>query len=257
MYFPPCYRKNLTSPRTASFRARFARLNVSGAALVAFVCMLACLCLAACSKSAAQYIQKGNQLFDGGKYADAILNYRNAIKKAPDSGEAYYRLGLSAMRQGQAGEAYQAFNHAVTLSPTNIPAKVELGELSLAVYARDPRHPAALYNQAQSMAQQLLAPGGDRVAGLRMKAALALIDNHPENAVEAMQQAVQLAPGNPETGGGLAESLLRDNRPDEAEKVARQTLDEHPTYNPSYEVLYSIYASKQNWDKAEGLLKQW
>ena len=45
-----------------------------------------------------QYITRGNQLFASGKYEDAVLNYRNAIKKDPKSGEAFYRLALALFR---------------------------------------------------------------------------------------------------------------------------------------------------------------
>ena len=39
--------------------------------------------------------------------------------------------------------------------------------------------------------------------------------------------------------------------------MARQTVERHPQYNQAYEVLYAIYGSQQNWDKAEALLKLW
>src|SRR5271170_3477533 len=67
------------------------------AIFAAAVCALAGLCLTGCGKSATQYIDRGNQLFAQGQYGDATLNYRNAIKKNPGSGEAYYRLGLSLL----------------------------------------------------------------------------------------------------------------------------------------------------------------
>ncbi len=252
-----CYRRNLPRPLPTNRRFGSARAHAWGAILPAICCVLACLLLVACGKSTAQYIDRGNQLFASGQYGDATLNYRNAIKKSPTSGEAYYRLGLALLKQNQIGEAYQAFNHAVQLSPRNIPAKVQFGDLSLAIYARDRKHPAALYTQAQSMAEALLAPGGNRVEGLRLKGALALVDNHPGNAVEAFREAGRLAPNNEEVAGGMAQALLRDNQPEEAEKMARQTVERHPHYNPAYEILYAIYGSQQNFEKAEKLLRLW
>jgi tetratricopeptide (TPR) repeat protein len=234
-----------------------ARTSPTVAIVAAVFCTLACFSLVACRKSATQYIDRGNQLFAAGRYADATLNYRNAIQKRPDSGEAYYRLGLSLLKQNQLGDAYQAFNHAVSLDPKNIPAKAQFGDLSLAIYARDARHPAALYNQAKTMSDLLLAPGGDRVEGLRLKGALALVDNQPGSAVETLRDAARLAPDNAEVEGELAQSLLRDNQPDDAEKTARQTVERHPKYNQAYEILYAIYGSQQNWEKAEALLKLW
>jgi tetratricopeptide (TPR) repeat protein len=252
-----CYRRNLAVPLSTHHSFGYARVNTTSAILPAILCVVACLFLVACGKSTAQYIDRGNQLFASGQYGDAALNYRNAIKKTPTSGEAYYRLGLALLKQNQVGDAYQSFNHAVQLSPRNIPAKVQFGDLALAIYARDPKHPAALYTQAQSMADALLAPGGDRVQGLRLKGALALVDNHPGNAVEALREAGRLAPNNAEVAGGMAEALLRDNQPEEAEKLARQTVERHPQFNPAYEILYAIYGSQQNFEKAETLLKLW
>jgi tetratricopeptide (TPR) repeat protein len=253
----PCYRRNLPPPLGLPLPFGCARNSKSVAILAALVCSLAGLSLVSCGKSTAQYIDRGNQLFAAGKYDDAMLNYRNAIQKNPNSGEAYYRLGLAQLKQNQAVDAYQSFNHAVTLDPRNIRAKVELGDLSLGIYSRDPKRPALLYNQAKTMADQLLAPGGDRVEGLRLKGGLALVDNQPGAAVDIMREATRLAPDNAEVAGELAQSLLRDNQPEEAEKTARQTVDRHPQYNPGYEILYAIYGSQQNFEKAEALLKQW
>lgn len=233
------------------------RSSTSVTSSAAVLCILAGLCLVACGKNAAQYIDRGNQLYTSGQYGDAIINYRNAIKKSPDSGEAYYRLGLALLKQNQIGEAYQAFNHAVPLSPKNIRAKIQLGALSLAIYTRDPRHPVALYKQAQSMADELLAPGADRVEGLRLKAAIAMIDNQASTAVEYLREAQGIAPKNAEVAGALAEALARNNQADAAEKMARQTVEQHPKYAPAYEVLFSLYVQQQNWEKAEADLKLW
>jgi len=250
-----CYLRNLAVSIATSHGS--ARASTPSANRTVLLCALACLCLLGCGKSTTQYIERGNQLFASGQYGDATLNYRNAIKKDPASGEAYYRLGLALLKQNQVVEAYQAFNHAVQLNPKNFSAKAEFGDLSIAIYVRDPKHPAALYNQAQSMANDLLAPGGNRVEGLRLKGALAVVDNHPGNAVEALREAARLAPDRAEVEGGLAQALLRDNQPEEAEKIARQTVERHPEHQPAYEVLYAIYGSQQNWEKAEALLKLW
>jgi tetratricopeptide (TPR) repeat protein len=223
-----------------------------------FVALLAAtLWAVGCGKSAGQYIDRGNQLFSAGQYSEAILNYRNAIKKSPNSGEAYYRLALALLKQNQVNDAYQAMSRAVRLSPKNNAAKAQFASLSLAGYARDPKHPAVLYKQAQSLADQLMEPGGDRMEGLRIKGDLALIDNHPGDAVKYLRQALAIAPNNAAAAGGLAQALLRDNQPEEAERTAREAVQHHPQYAPAYEVLYALYGSEQKWEQAEALLKSW
>jgi tetratricopeptide (TPR) repeat protein len=233
-----------------AYKGRCARQGAWAATVV-----LAAVCLLSCGKNASQYVDRGNQLFAAGKYDDATLNYRNAIKKDSQSSEAHYRLGLALLRKGSANDAYQELNRAVTLDPKNNPAKVDFANLCLAVYVRDPRHPAILYKQAQTLADQLTAPGGNPVEGFRVKGTLALIDNHPGMAIDSFRQALKLAPDNAEAAVGLAQALFRDNQPEEGERTARQALERHPQFDALYETLFSYYSAQQNWDKAEELLK--
>jgi tetratricopeptide (TPR) repeat protein len=219
--------------------------------------LLASIFLFGCGKSARQYLDRGNQLFAAGKYDDAAINYRNAIKKSPELGEAHYRLGLALLRKGNASEAFQELRRAVALDPKNNPAKVEFANLCLAGYMRDPKHPAILYNQAQTMADQLTAAGGNRAEGLRLKGTIALIDNHPGMAIDWFRKALQLKTNNPEAAVGLTQALFRDNQPEEGERTARRTLENHPQFAAAYETLYSYYRAQQSWDKAEELLKLW
>ncbi len=251
-----CYRKNL-KPSLMPAQPT-GDIPVSNSVwLVVAVLTFATLVAVGCGKSATQYITRGNQLYASGRHGDAVLNYRNALKKNPSSGEAYYRLGIALLKQNQVAEAYQSFNHAVSLSPKNIRAKVQLANLALASYVRDPRHPVALYKQTQTLSWRTDGARGDQVEGLRLKGALALIDNQPDSAVKTLQEAARIAPNNAEVGSGLAQALLRDNQPEQAEQMARLTMQKHPQYDPIYEVLYSMYGSQQNWDKAEALLKTW
>jgi tetratricopeptide (TPR) repeat protein len=208
-----------------------------------------------CGRSAKQYIDHGNQLFDAGKYDEAALNYRNAVRKDPQSGEALYRLGLTLLRQNKASEAYQNLNRAVTLSPQNTPAKVQLANLALSGYVLDPSHPAALYDRARSIADELLAANANSVDGLRLKAGIALVDKKPGDAVDLLNRALRISPDSQEIQIGLAEALFRNGQPVEAEKQAKDSISRHPRFAPGYELLYGVYLNQQRWDEAEALLK--
>jgi tetratricopeptide (TPR) repeat protein len=224
--------------------------------LSAAACVAMALLSLGCGRNAAQYLAKGNQFFDSGKYEDAAINYRNAIKKDPRSGEAYYRLALALMRTNKAGEAYQALQHAVELSPQNIPAKVQFANLSLVAYAQDPKHPAVFYDRASRTADQLLKDNPNSPDGLRLRGSIALIDNHPGQAIELLRRALKAKPGEPDLNTELVEALLRDNQPEDAEREARDVISKHPEYGPIYDILYGQYIRAKRWDDAEALLKQ-
>ena len=222
-----------------------------GAAIGVLAAVFAC----GCGKNANQYLERGNQEFAARKYDAASINYRNAIKKDPRSGEAYYRLSLALLKQNQYGEAYQALNHAVELSPQNIPAKVELANLSLTAYAHDPRRPAVLYNRAKSVAQELLKSNPNSVEGLRLNGGIALLDNRPDDAVEVFRRALQASSGAPDIQTALGQALMRNRQTAEGEHEAQEAIAHHPEYIPAYDLLYSQYLLDQRWADAESLLK--
>ena len=99
----------------------------------------ACLCilvfslatLSGCSASKQSYLAKGNKLFAAGKYDEAALNYRAAMQKDAGFGEAYYRLGLTAVKLDQARDAYSALFRAVQLLPGNVEAKQKFADVCL------------------------------------------------------------------------------------------------------------------------------
>ena len=224
-------------------------IQVAGCVLLA-TAMLGC-------RSTRSYIERGNQLYAAGKYEDAVLNYRNAIKRDSRSGEAYYRLAKALEKLDRGAEVYQDLNQAATFSPDNVPAKVELASLCLASYLRDPRHPAVLYKQAKSLTDDLLARNPNSPEGLRLKGSISLVDSKPSEAVKAFQQALRSAPDSRELPTDLAEALLKDNQIEEGERMARTAIAKNPKYAPPYELLYSFYATHGRAQDAEALLKLW
>ncbi len=83
-----------------------------------WLCALAFLLatLSGCGASKQNYLDKGNKFFAAGKYDEASLNYRAAIQKDATFGEAYYRLGLTAVKFDQVREAYNALFRARSIA---------------------------------------------------------------------------------------------------------------------------------------------
>src|SRR5436190_19907207 len=99
---------------------------------------------AGCSRDAAFYLAKGNQLFSSGQYDAASLNYRKAIGKDSKSAEAYLRLGLCEQKQNHFLESWQNVNRAAELAPTREDILKELGNLCLVGLVANPSRPANL-----------------------------------------------------------------------------------------------------------------
>lgn len=217
----------------------------------------AIVCTLAGCASTQRYIDRGNGLYAAGKYEEATLEYRNAIKKSAQSGEAYYRLGLAELKLNSGNEAYDAFTRAVTLSPENLDAKQRLAELCLKLYTATSSRPATLYTQARALTDELLSKNPNSPDALHVKAAIALIDNKPDQAVDAMQRALRASPDSEVLESDLADALLHDNRIEEGERTARDVIQNHPQYNPAYELLYAQYQSQHRDADLLALLSSW
>src|SRR6202171_2166716 len=88
-----------------------------------------------------KYVDNGNKYYDRGKYKEASIMYRNALKKDPRYSDAYYHLGLVDLRLGLYGEAQRALLRAVETDTEkkNIDAVVKLADLHLAAYLYTPQ----------------------------------------------------------------------------------------------------------------------
>ena len=87
---------------------------------------------AACSGTrltAGDFVHRGDEQVAAGKYSAAVIEYRNAVKKAPALGEAHRKLADAYVEQGKLEEAYRAYATATDLDATDVHSRVEAGRL--------------------------------------------------------------------------------------------------------------------------------
>src|SRR5215510_9377224 len=214
--------------RAPSMQAHIGLLSVIGFAV---------LCEAGCS-NARDYSARGNRFFAAGKYEDAEIQYRKALQKNPNLGEAYYGIGLIKIEQHKGIEAYQPLLRAVQLMPESDDAKRKLADVTFALYVVAPQHPMAAYNQVDSLADQLLAKNQNSIDGLRLKGSLRLLDRNPKAAIAVYEKANQVEPMRLDVVEGLVQALLQDSRVADGERLALQMIQKDKTSGPIYDVLY-------------------
>jgi tetratricopeptide (TPR) repeat protein len=212
------------------------------------------LALTACTTKRG-YVEKGNAFFQHGKYQDAEISYQKAIQKDRNYGEAYYRLGLVALQQNNAVEAYNALFRASQLLPTNMDVQEKFGGLCLDEYLKDPKRPQKLYQQVQQSASELLSQNPNSFEGLRLKGFLAHEDRKSEDAISYFQKALQVQPGNAPVTTALVAALAENGRSPEAEKLALDLRARRKDYGPIYDALYRIYLNSNRPADAEQALQ--
>jgi tetratricopeptide (TPR) repeat protein len=205
-----------------------------------------------------KYLQNGNRYFEKGKYKEAYIMYRNALKKDPRYSEAYYRAALTEMQMAQPAAALRDLRRAADTDPnfTNPDARVQEGNLVLAAYLMNQSRPPILRDELRGISNELLKHNPRSVAGLRLRGYLKLaVDNDAPGAVEQFRLADQISPFDPNIVLPLVQSLQRVGQGPEAEKLARGLIDKHKDFIPIYDLLYITYMGTNRFDDAEVVLK--
>src|ERR1035438_7822690 len=202
--------------------------------------MAVAMALVSCSPNPKRILERGNKYYDNGKYREASLMYRQALRADPKSGEAYYRLGLTALKMQLVVDAINAFRRAVQLLPANSPewtdANVKYAELMLtgapSMRAGDQ---ARTLDEVRSIKDQVLSKTPNSFAGQRLFAMLTLNDalmlqnkgkleeskKKLEEVIGIYRKALTLKPGDSDVTVALGDSLVMNGETEEAERIYR------------------------------------
>ncbi|MDX1979472.1 MAG: tetratricopeptide repeat protein [Bryobacteraceae bacterium] len=197
------------------------------------------------------YLERGNEYFKNGKYKEAAIMYKSALKKDLRFGEAYYKLGLAELRMGRYSEAVRTLRRAVELQPDNLDASSQLADIYLAAYLRDTKRQKDFLKELEQIATPVLKKDPNSFLGLRIKGYLALAGGNDQEALAAFEAAHKVKPLAPEIILPLAQTLTAAGKFEEAEKLAYQMIEKDKTFSPVYDWLYLQYTSRNRIEDGE------
>ncbi len=199
----------------ASIRARQASPRIYLRPVLALVLTSTALCVTAgralpqagsspsASRSARQRLERGRDLMEQRKFAEAAADFRNLLEAEPNSPLLYNLLGFCALQQGLRGEAVTYFRKALDLNRGFKPAHNNLGGIYLlegrpqdaakeflAVTRIDPRDAQAYFNLARAE----------------------LATNQKEGGLEHLRKAHDLSPGSGPIAMALARLYLEEGQ---------------------------------------------
>ena len=76
-----------------------------------------------------EYLASGDAYIEQKKYAEAVVEYRNAIQQDAKFGQARYKLAEAYMLLNQPAEAYREYIRAADLMPDNVEAQVKAARM--------------------------------------------------------------------------------------------------------------------------------
>jgi tetratricopeptide (TPR) repeat protein len=132
-----------------------------------------------------EYLKSGDRYMAGGKVAEAIVQYRNAVQQDPRFGQARLKLAEAYMKSGDFQRSYAEYVRAADLLPDDPKVQVQAGALLLL---------RERFEEAKSRAQKALAKDPRNVpAMLLLGNAMAGLKEF-EGAVKELEEAAQLDP---------------------------------------------------------------
>jgi cytochrome c-type biogenesis protein CcmH/NrfG len=147
-------------------------------------------CKADPQAQAREHLDKGNQQAEARRYAEAIIEYRRAVQADPRLGEARLQLAHAYATTGDGINALREYVRAADLLPENTDAQKRAGTFMLL---------AGQFQDAQGLADRMLARDPNNVEGLILKAnALAGLKDI-DGAVQTFEKAVELDPNRSAT----------------------------------------------------------
>lgn len=252
---------------------------MSALALVLALAIVSAACSSAHTK-AERPMAAGDRYVDDGRYHAAVIEYRNAIKRVPESSVAYRKLGLAQLAAGEAGAAYRAFTKAVDLDPSDVEPRLDAGRLLLRagmyelahvraeqVLERDPqnleaqilsgRALARLRRVDEALAQLTLAASTSRDG--RVLVAIGEVKRQAGDATgaeTAFREAIGRMPQSVEARAMFAAFLLNAGRVEEAEAQLLEAHRTRPDDELANRALAALYLATDRQDTAEPYLQQ-
>ncbi|MEI9811891.1 MAG: tetratricopeptide repeat protein [Acidobacteriota bacterium] len=228
--------------------------------LLAFLPLL--LLLGACNRDphqrAVRYVENGNKFYERAKYKEASIMYRRATPPTPTPryGEAYYRLGLTAMKLGDPSSAYKMLLNATELSPKNTDAWIKLADLEILFGAAGGRQNEKLLDDALEHAKKIATLKDGEYDATRMQGQIALLHRELPDAVKFFERANQLKPDQAPLLLAYFAALAQNDQFPRAETVAKDLIAKQKTYAPIYDALYSQYMYRKMVPEAESIIRQ-
>ena len=144
--------------------------------------------LAACqsdSEKITQHLARGQEYFDGQKWPEAIIEYKNVLQIDPNQAEAHWKLSQAYLKSDKPREGFWELRETVRLDPKNRDAKLQFAQIS--IYAGE-------LEEALTRANEAIADDDTKADAYMVAAQAHEALKHPDEAKAAYARAVELAP---------------------------------------------------------------
>ena len=187
-------------------------------------------------------VERAYSLYESGKWAEALLELREAVRINPYNADWYYNMGLTLDAMYEYAQAIEAYRQALELSPSDVETLTALGVDS----TRQKQFEQALsyFEQAQQ-----IDPGFEPCYGYRI-VTYSQMGRH-DKAEEMFYLARQIKDKCAVCDYNMGLSLLARGKYDQAIACWQEALELDPEYPEVHARIAEAYWSKGDLDRAK------
>ena len=178
-----------------------------------------------------KYLQSGKRYEESGKYKEASIQLLNALKVDKNFADAHYELAKTYLKMGNVMPAYQQLAQTVDLAPSNLAARIDLGNIFLAGNAPD---------KAEAQAKAVLEVNPNYADAYALLAGVANSRKNSSEAMEDIQHALQIDPNK--ANYHTAKALLAAAAPGN-ENQAQEELTKAASLDPKNATPHMLLAA--------------
>jgi tetratricopeptide (TPR) repeat protein len=194
----------------------------------------------------AKYFAAGQNYMKNGKYGDAAIEFRNAVRLDPRFVEAYYQLAHADMALNDWSAAYATLAKTIDLDPTRLDVRLDRGRLYLA--ARE-------FDQAEDEATFILKQEPKDAGAYQLLGAALIGQQKPDLALAAFSKLTELRPNDPSAYVNLALVEISLKRYAVAEQHLKKAAAVDPNSIQAYTDLANFYRLQNRAPEAQQVLQ--
>ncbi len=188
------------------------------------------------SPTAEEYYERGNALYDQGKFKEAVAAYRKAVQLNPNYLNAYVGLGNALDDSGNPKDAIATYMKAISLKPDEAIIYYNLGITQNRL--KDYEAAIVAFRKATELDPSML--------GAYINLGNTLDDmSQPEAAIEVYQQVLKRDPDNASAYFNMAIALGRQDKLPESIAAFKKARE-----------LYDAAGDKARVDRIDGILRK-
>jgi tetratricopeptide (TPR) repeat protein len=161
-----------------------------------------------------KYLESGKRYEANGKYKEAAIQFSNALKQDKAFAPAHYELAKTYIKMGTLAPAYGELLRTVDLDPSNLEARISLGNMLLAGGATD---------RAGAQAKAVLDRNPNYADAYALLAGVAEKKHDPAEALKDIQHAIAIDPTRSgyHSALGLLEAASPAQEPDAEQELRK------------------------------------